>query len=313
MGLSFSDEVEKVGDADLSADSPAVPPVSADDVTSAGVYQPPVSHAVQPAVSELSEDVQQDDRSHMVFMLGSGSSFGLSSHESAVDMDTSTPVRDRLDRLARRLQAFEDDRSWHSGSPSSRHGPENRRVAMLGQARGEAKVKPACELDGVREVRSSHQLCGEAWSRGSSSQCGPRSSCLGCCHPGASNDVHRGSDQREGDAGQDHGGPRTDHGGYWKWPSEHPDQEALMMKAKSRAVPTSAAGRAASAPPTPGATPMSTTSLGYPAETEEETNGSWEQLNDDVINQTAVPKSGRAVLPQVKPQAKPRAAASLEA
>lgn len=95
--------------------------------------------------------------------------------------------------------------------------------------------------------------------------------------------------------------------------ASQPMGKALMMKAKSRAVPTTAAGRAVSAPPTPGATPMSTASLGYPVETEEETNGSWEQLNDEVINQTAVPKSGRAILPTVKPQAKPKAAASLEA
>ena len=104
--------------------------------------------------------------------------------------------------------------------------------------------------------------------------------------------------------------------------ASQPMGKALMAMAKPRAVPTSAptttaAHRTTSAPPTPlgaGATPMSVTSRDAFNPEEETTDGSWQQLNDDLVNQTAVPKSGYvAPHPKVKPQAKPKAAASLEA
>ena len=216
VGMCGSDAVEKDCAVEPTADSPAVPsfPSAECDV------EPLPAPETSPSPQQL-HDVSEDDQ-HVVHMVGMVSKSEATGCE--IGMDAVGNVRGRLDRLARRLQAFEDDFAWHPDSSSSGVGPETRRVAMLGQALGEAKVEPACQLESMCAVRSTHQLCGEAWACGCSSQCWSRSPDSGDGPAGIADDVHRGPGEREGDAGQDHGSPRKDYGGYRKWPSEHPSQ-----------------------------------------------------------------------------------------
>lgn len=159
---------------------------------------------------------QSKDASHSVLMVQhvplSSQSFKRVEHGSDHG-GHATPLRDRLARLARDLDRFQDGHRNPSSTVSGFRSPSDG-MAMLGMPSSEAAVQSACNMEHMYPVCAAAELCGEDRSPGCSPKCGTGPCGAGCGVGGTSSHLQRGPGQRES-------GPREDHGSSGSQSCDH--------------------------------------------------------------------------------------------
>ena len=169
------------------------------------------------------DDIIEDDEpkqtkdSHTVMMVSHvsrESDVWISEGDSCHVLDGLQPLRERLERLARALGSSQDVPRSSSPTVTGFRSPSDG-MAMLGMPSTKAEVQSTCNMEQLHTVCPKIELCGEDWPSRSASQCwtGPSGPCG--CFGGASDDLRRGPDQREGGPREDHGSPGSWIGDYW--------------------------------------------------------------------------------------------------